>query len=399
MALPLIALAATLAPELIRLIAGDRAGRVADAVSGAVQEVAGTADPAAARAALADPARADALRVRLAEIALDAARAADAAEAARQANQLDTLRAGIADVAAARGGMVELARIGSGLAWGPATISTLVVIGFFAVLVLLVTLDGNGGARFDPQVASVVNVTVGALGAAFAAVVNFWIGSSQGSREKDAIVGRLRDARDAAIAAPRAEAPVVSLAALRPSAPAAEDRFDRCLTVVLAEEGGFVNDPRDPGGATNMGITRATLSAFRDAEASVEDVRDLTRAEAREIYRSRYWTPLRCEALPPGVDLSVFDFGVNAGPGRAARLVQRAAGVTPDGSIGPITLAAIAARRPEDLIARFAEGRMEHYRSLSTFATFGRGWTNRTETVRREATAMATSPVPLARAA
>ena len=404
MAPALIALAAALAPELVRLVAGDRAGAVASTVANTVREVTGTADPVAARAALdADPALVTTLRTRLAEIALDAERVAAAAESARDAARLETLRASLADLASARTAMTDLARTGSPLSWGPATVSTLVVIGFFAVLILLVTLGGD--AAFDPQVASVVNVTVGALGAAFAAVVNFWIGSSQGSREKDAIFGRLQEARLPANDADRPQ----PLAASVPLAPmpvpdpantcrAAEDRFDRCLAPVLAHEGGFVDHPRDPGGATNLGITLATLAAFRDREVTADEIRGLTHAEAREIYRSFYWIPLRCDALPPGVDLSVFDVGVNAGPGRAARLLQKAVGAAQDGSIGPITLAAVAACRPEAVIAGLAEGRMAHYRSLPTFDTFGRGWTARTEATRRASLAMAAAP-GMARAA
>ncbi|ATR23221.1 hypothetical protein CTJ15_20385 [Roseomonas sp. FDAARGOS_362] len=171
-----------------------------------------------------------------------------------------------------------------------------------------------------------------------------------------------------------------------------EERFDRCLAVVLQQEGGFVNDPQDPGGATNMGITRDVLSAFRDRAVTVDEVRDLSRAEAREIYRARYWTPMRCAELPPGVDLGVFDFGVNAGPSRAVKLLQKAVGVMADGSIGPITLAAARALEAERLIASFSEARLAYYRSLDGFARFGRGWANRTEAVRMAALRMAGTP-------
>ncbi|WP_426956086.1 glycoside hydrolase family 108 protein [Muricoccus radiodurans] len=415
MALPLIAIAAALAPELIRLIAGDRAGDVAGRVTEAVRQATGTDDPAAAQATLAaDPEKAAALRIRLAEIALEGERlAADRAAGERNA-ELETFRATLVDRDSARRSMAELVRGGSRLAWGPAMVSTLVVLGFFAVLILLVTLDvgPDGGARFDPQVGSIINITVGALGAAFAAVVNFWIGSSQSSRDKDAIVGRLGDAqaqhaqaalrtlREAA-SAPVAPSPgALGLAALsgRPTAANAEDRFDRCLSPVLEMEGGFVNDPRDPGGATNMGITHRTLADFRETEVTEDDVRNLTRSEAREIYRARYWTPLRCADLPLGVDLMVFDFGVNAGPGRSAKLLQRCVGVKQDGAIGPITLAAVRACRPAALITHLAEGRMAHYRSLSTFPVFGRGWTRRNDHMRQTALTLAGegAPAPLA---
>ena len=294
-------------------------------------------------------------------------------------------------------------RGGSRLAWGPATVSSLVVIGFFAVLILLVTMPGGTGS-LDPQVASVINITVGSLGAAFAAVVNFWIGSSQSSRDKDAIVGQLQEVQarhvQEAMTTLRETAPVP----LRPvsvlSLPrVAEDRFDACLDEVLKAEGGFVNHPADPGGATKMGITRRTLSEFRETEVTDEDVRALTRAEAREIYRARYWTPMRCAELPAGIDLMVFDFGVNAGPGRSVRLLQRCAGVAADGSIGPVTLAAVRACRAPDLIARLAEGRLSYYRGLEGFAHFGRGWTRRVDGARQAALAMASEVPPLSLAA
>ncbi|HEY8612121.1 MAG TPA: glycosyl hydrolase 108 family protein [Roseomonas sp.] len=406
MGFPLIAIAASLAPEIVGLIAGDRAGTVAGMVAEAVRQATGTEDPAVVRATLAaDSEKAGALRIRLAEIALEGARLSAEREAGQRNAELEALRATLSDTQSARASMVEMLRGGSRLAWGPATVSSLVVLGFFAVLILLVTLDaGADGARFDPQVASIINITVGSLGAAFAAVVNFWIGSSQSSRDKDAIVGRLQEAQtrqvQTAMATLRDAAPSpirpVSFATLPRSA---EDRFDACLDAVLEAEGGFVNHPSDPGGATNMGITRRTLSEFREVEATVEDVRVLTRTEAREIYRARYWTPMRCAELPAGIDLMVFDFGVNAGPGRSLRLLQRSVGVAPDGSIGPITLAAVRACRAPDLIARLAEGRLAYYRGLEAFPIFGRGWTRRVDHARQGALAMATEPRPLPMAA
>ena len=410
MAFPLIAIAASLAPEIVRLIAGDRAGTVAGTVAEAVRQATGTEDPAAARAALAaDPEKANALRIRLAEIALEGERLSAEREAGQRNAELDTLRATLSDTQSARASMAEMLRGGSRLAWGPATVSSLVVLGFFAVLILLVSLDAGpgGAARFDPQVASIINITVGSLGAAFAAVVNFWIGSSQSSRDKDAMVGRLQEAQmqsaQAAMATLREAAPLreAGSPASRPvsfvtsTAPSAEDRFEACLELVLRAEGGFVNHPSDPGGATNMGITLRTLSEFRDAEVTEADVRNLTRGEAREIYRARYWTPMRCADLPAGIDLMVFDFGVNAGPGRSLRLLQRCVGVAADGSVGPITLAAVRACRTGDLIARLAEGRLAYYRGLGTFPTFGRGWTRRVDHTRQAALAMLAEPAPV----
>ena len=103
------------------------------------------------------------------------------------------------------------------------------------------------------------------------------------------------------------------------------DMFDACLAFTLREEGGYVDDPADPGGATKMGITLATYRQWSDdPELGSAQVRDMTERTARAIYRSLYWNPLRADALPIGVDLSALDMGVNAGIWRTARLLQRA---------------------------------------------------------------------------
>jgi len=164
--------------------------------------------------------------------------------------------------------------------------------------------------------------------------------------------------------------------------------FKSCMSVVLQEEGGFVDNPADPGGATNMGITLRTLEAWRRAPTSVEDVRNLSVDEAERIYRANYWNAMRCDSLPAGVDLMVFDFGVNAGPEESIRSLQRAAGVTADGMFGPETLAAVLRANPTDLTSRLADERLDFYRGLSTFSTFGEGWTRRVDEVKADSMRM-----------
>ncbi|GGJ40205.1 glycoside hydrolase family 108 protein [Neoroseomonas lacus] len=407
MPVPLVAIATALVPELARLIAGDRAGVAASHVAEAVRSVTGTDDPVEAQRQLeATPAAASNLKIRLAEIALEQARLQrEAADAARQA-ELDALKSRFADTQNARSTLVELARTGNITVWGAPLVSTVVTVGFLGVtLTLMLTKYDPGTNQF---LGSILNIIVGALVAAFTAVVNFWIGSSEGSRTKDAAAQSLQVAQseqtgqairsvqaiaETASRAPAAILPVAAPAAAAPPAVAerapARDNFPVCITEILQHEGGFVNNPADPGGATNLGITKATLEAFREKAVTEDDVRNLTKDEAQEIYRAKYWNVMRCNDLPPGIDLMVFDFGVNAGPQRSVKLLQKAAGVTIDGSVGPITLAAVRAADPAELIARFAQGRMDHYRSLSTFETFGRGWTNRTEAVRATALRMA----------
>jgi lysozyme family protein len=169
------------------------------------------------------------------------------------------------------------------------------------------------------------------------------------------------------------------------------DRFEECLAFTLRAEGGYVDDPADPGGATNMGITLATLREWSDdPKLGVKQVQDMSLRTARAIYRTLYWNPLRADDLPAGVDLSVFDFGVNAGIWRSARLLQRALGFTGDevdGSVGPITLAAAAKTNARLLVADLAERQAAFYRGLPDFPTFGQGWLTRTNG--REAAALA----------
>jgi len=114
----------------------------------------------------------------------------------------------------------------------------------------------------------------------------------------------------------------------------------------------------------------------------------MTKTEAVEIYRANYWIPARCGDLPGGIDLMVFDFGVNAGPRTAIKCLQKAVGVTEDGSIGPRTLTAVHTANARDLIGTLSQLRLSYYRGLANFERFGRGWTNRTEQVTAAALSM-----------
>ena len=166
-----------------------------------------------------------------------------------------------------------------------------------------------------------------------------------------------------------------------------QGRFDRCLAEVLRLEGGYVDDPRDPGGATKFGVTRAALSEALGQDASADEVAALSQAEAGEIYRRRYWGPTGCAALPAGLDLLAFDMAVNMGPGTAARLLQTALGAAADGIVGPRTLAFAASRPAAETIRAVSDLRRGRYRALAGFAAFGRGWLRRTDEI--EALALA----------
>lgn len=169
----------------------------------------------------------------------------------------------------------------------------------------------------------------------------------------------------------------------------AASSFDRALSLVLANEGGFVDDPRDPGGATNLGITRATLARARGRAVGVGEVRRLGRGEAAAIYRRFYWKAVRADELPAGLDLAVFDLAVNSGPSRAVRLLQRALGCREDGILGPVTLGAAAGREPAATIRALGRARLAFLRGLPTWSAFGRGWARRVARVERAALALA----------
>ena len=157
-----------------------------------------------------------------------------------------------------------------------------------------------------------------------------------------------------------------------------KDNFDYALMFEFEFEGGYSDHPADPGGATNLGITIAELARERGHLVTKQDVRDLTQAEAANIYHDRYWEAARCDELPAGLDLAVFDCAVNQGLGRARRFLQAAAGVRIDGKIGPVTMAAVHKASPGPLLIDFMAHRMQGYASLvGLFRTFGLGWSRR----------------------
>jgi lysozyme family protein len=112
-------------------------------------------------------------------------------------------------------------------------------------------------------------------------------------------------------------------------------------------------------------------------EVDEAEMRSLTPELVAPLYKANYWDACKCDDLPRGVDYVVFDSAVNMGPSRAAKLLQAALGVTADGVIGRATIAAATAANPAELLEAFSLGKEEFYKSLPTFATFGKGWLNR----------------------
>jgi len=162
--------------------------------------------------------------------------------------------------------------------------------------------------------------------------------------------------------------------------------FAEALAHVLEMEGGYTDDPHDPGGPTNRGVTLATYAAWKRTlltaqthEMLKSELRRIPDDVVREIYFQRYWRPAFCAEMAPALAFFHFDASVNHGVTGAMRLLQRAVGTDADGEIGPNTRAAIAQLSTEEILARYAEVRRERYRALPHFWRFGRGWLARVD--------------------
>lgn len=149
--------------------------------------------------------------------------------------------------------------------------------------------------------------------------------------------------------------------------------FDQAFAALLGNEGGYVNHPSDPGGATRWGITARV--ALKNGYTG--DMRDFPVEKAKEIARKSYWDAVRADDLPDAVRFDVFDAAYNHGPKQAILFLQRAVGVTADGAIGPQTLSATQARDPLKVVMLFNAERIDLYTSLATWGSFGKGWARR----------------------
>ena len=158
------------------------------------------------------------------------------------------------------------------------------------------------------------------------------------------------------------------------------ENFDKVIAHTLHEEGGYVDNPKDPGGRTNLGVTQKVWEEWVGHPVEEKEMRGLTPADVTPLYQRKYWNACRCSELPAGLDLCVFDTAVNSGPGRAIKLLQSCLGVATDGAIGPNTIAAVSqfkASSLQHLIEDYCSARQAFLISLPTFATFGKGWTAR----------------------
>lgn len=167
-----------------------------------------------------------------------------------------------------------------------------------------------------------------------------------------------------------------------------QKNFESALKAVLHHEGGYSNNPADPGGMTNLGVTKAVWEEWVGHEVDEKAMRALTPAQVAPMYKAKYWDKVKGDDLPEGVDYAVFDAAVNSGPGRAAKWLQACVGVDPDGGIGPKTLAAVAAFDPAELVEDYAKRRLSFLMDLPHWGTFGKGWSRRVAEVQNVASSM-----------
>jgi lysozyme family protein len=156
-----------------------------------------------------------------------------------------------------------------------------------------------------------------------------------------------------------------------------KNNFPKSLAAVLVHEGGYVNNPKDPGGMTNLGCTKAVWEEHCGYPVTEKTMRALTPADVAPLYKRKYWDKVCGDDLPTGVDYVVFDSAINSGPGRAAKWLQACVGVEVDGNIGPKTLAAVRAFNQKQLIQDYSKRRLSFLMDLPTWGTFGKGWTKR----------------------
>ncbi len=168
----------------------------------------------------------------------------------------------------------------------------------------------------------------------------------------------------------------------------AADNFDNCLKFTLQFEGGFVNNPKDPGGPTNLGVTQKTLSSFLGRPATIADVKALTPEKVAPIYKSKFWDKVSGDDLPKGIDLAVFDFGVHSGPSRGVKGLQRVLKLADDGKAGNDTITAANKADPKTTVNAICDGRQKFLETLEVFKTFGPGLTNRVVKCRAAALSM-----------
>jgi len=167
-----------------------------------------------------------------------------------------------------------------------------------------------------------------------------------------------------------------------------KENFEKSLALILKHEGGYVDNPKDPGGATNLGCTKKVWEEWVGHEVTKEDIKALKVSDIAPLYKAKYWDAVKGDLLPAGVDYAVFDLAINSGPGRAAKTLQQVLNITADGQIGPATLSTLEAANPRDVATRVCEKRLAFLQGLPTYGTFGKGWSRRVAEVEQIAFTM-----------
>lgn len=162
------------------------------------------------------------------------------------------------------------------------------------------------------------------------------------------------------------------------------------MVALLKHEGGYSFHPADPGGRTNLGVTQRVWEEWVGHPVSEKEMRGLIPAIVAPMYKQKYWDKVRGDDLPSGVDIAVFDFAVNSGPGKAAKTLQKVLGVTQDGAIGPKTLLKATNVDSSKLIEDYNTERLSFLMALPTWDTFGKGWSRRVAEVAEQAANMIT---------
>ena len=173
-----------------------------------------------------------------------------------------------------------------------------------------------------------------------------------------------------------------------------KENWETFFKMLIKHEGGFTDDQRDKGnskgdghgneGSTMLGVTSWNWAKYTGKPAQKDVMRELTVDDVKPLYKKNYWDAVKADELPSGIDVSCADLCVNAGPGRAAKILQRSVSATADGAIGPKTIAAVYDFDPVDVLHKYYDGREKFYRSLDDYKIYGKGWSRRnTETLEK----------------
>ncbi len=154
-----------------------------------------------------------------------------------------------------------------------------------------------------------------------------------------------------------------------------EKNFPTCLQYLLKLEGGFAKLPGDE--TTKYGVKQSTWEAYCGHPVTEAVMRNLTTDQVGPLYKTHYWDQVRADELPSGVDVCLFDFAVHSGPREASTQIQRIVGVVSDGTLGKLSLAAIASMKPESLITQLIASRLAFIKKLKNYPLFAKGWESR----------------------